>query len=101
MQGFIFVDKDTKAENLEAWWKPALEIFTEVSTWIVVPIVFALGVGKVLDRYFGTKPWIFIILAILGFVFSSMKIVSIVKKYVENLKNKEIEKNNIKQDVGK
>jgi F0F1-type ATP synthase assembly protein I len=88
------VDNDTKnPEVLEAWWKPAMEIFSEVSTWIVVPIVVALGVGKTLDRHFGTKPWIFIILAILGFIFSAMKIVKIVKRYAENVKNKEIEKN--------
>jgi F0F1-type ATP synthase assembly protein I len=90
------VDTNTQQDgNLEAWWKPALEIFTEVSTWIVVPIVFALAIGKTLDRHFGTKPWIFIILAIIGFVFSAMKIVKIVKKYAENLKNKEAEKNNL------
>jgi F0F1-type ATP synthase assembly protein I len=85
------VDNNTKQDNLEAWWKPALEIFSEVSAWIVVPIVFALVIGKSLDKYFGTKPWLFIILAILGFVFSSFKIVQIVKKYTDNLnlKNKD------------
>lgn len=89
------MDKNVQQDNnLEAWWKPALEIFTEVSTWIVVPIVLALGIGKTLDRHFGTKPWIFIILAVFGFIFSSVKIVKIVKKYVENVKKKETEKNN-------
>ena len=80
---------NTKQANLGAWWKPALEIFSEVSAWIVVPIVFALVIGKSLDKYFGTKPWLFIILAILGFMFSSFKIVKIVKRYAENLKNKD------------
>ena len=83
------MDNNTKQDNLEAWWKPALEIFSEVSAWIVVPIVFALVIGKSLDKYFGTKPWLFIILAILGFMFSSFKIVKIVKRYAENLKNKD------------
>ncbi len=88
------MDDNHKKENLEAWWKPALEIFVEVSTWIVVPIIFALAIGKILDKYFGTKPWIFIILVILGFVFSSMKIVEVVKRYTENVKNKELENKN-------
>ena len=89
------MDKNIQQDKLEAWWKPALEIFSEVSTWIVVPIVVALAIGKTLDRHLDTKPWIFIVLAFCGFVFSSMKIVKIVKRYTENLKNKDIEKNKI------
>ncbi len=89
------MDNNTQQDSqIEAWWKPALEIFSEVSTWIVVPIVVALAIGKTLDKHFGTKPWIFIGLAILAFIFSSMKIVKIVKRYAENLKNKENNKLN-------
>lgn len=83
------MDKDTKQQDdlPEVWWKPAVEVFTEVSAWIVVPIVSALAIGKSLDKYFNTKPWIFIFLAVLAFLFSSVKIFKIVKRYGEKLKN--------------
>ena len=42
------------------WWKDGVQIFTQVSVWIVVPILLALFVGKSLDAHFGTKPIIFL-----------------------------------------
>jgi len=66
-------------------WKPAVEIFSQVSTWIIVPIVGALILGKMLDTHFGTKPWIFLFLTITAFFISSFGIVKVVKKYIKKL----------------
>ena len=64
-------------------WKPAVQIMSEISTWIVVPIVMALIFGKMLDTHFGTKPIIFLSLAGLAFLFSCFKIVRVVKNYMK------------------
>ncbi|OGI45894.1 hypothetical protein A2121_01290 [Candidatus Nomurabacteria bacterium GWB1_40_6] len=64
-------------------WKPAMQIMSEISTWIVVPIVMALIFGKMLDTRFGTKPIIFLSLAAIAFLFSCFKIVRVVKNYMK------------------
>ncbi|MCX6751798.1 MAG: AtpZ/AtpI family protein [Candidatus Nomurabacteria bacterium] len=74
------------------WWKPAVEIFSEISTWIIVPIVLALVGGKALDAHYGTKPIIFLSLAGFGFLITCFGIFRIVKNYMKKLK--EIEKKN-------
>ena len=71
------------------WWKPGMRIFSEISTWIVAPIVLALIFGKMLDTRYGTKPVIFLLLAGLAFLFSCFKIVRIIKNYMEKLKDTE------------
>ena len=69
-----------------AWWKPAIEIFSQISTWIVVPIVLALIVGKKLDTHFDTRPWIFLGLAAIGFLISCFGIFKVITKYVQKIK---------------
>ncbi len=69
------------------WWKDGVQIFTEVSVWIVVPILLALFVGKGLDAHYGTKPVIFLVLAGVGFLFSCFGIVRVVKKYMKEIKD--------------
>lgn len=66
-----------------------MEIFSEVSTWIVVPIVAALVFGKMLDRRFGTEPVIFLVLAGLGFMVTCFGIIKIVKNYLKKIKETE------------
>jgi F0F1-type ATP synthase assembly protein I len=75
--------------NTEPWWRPAAALFSKVSTWVVVPIILALVVGKYLDQRFGTDPWLFLALAGLGFLVSSFGIWKEVQGYL-----KDIDKNN-------
>ena len=70
-------------------WKPAFQIFGQVSTWVVVPIVLALIFGKMLDKHYGTDPWIFLGLTSLAFLFSSYGIVRVVGKYMKDIGNKD------------
>ena len=72
------------------WWKPAVQLFSDVSTWIVVPIVCALVFGKMLDAHFGTKPKIFLIFAGVGFLVTCFGIFRVMKDYLKKLA--EIEK---------
>ncbi len=70
-------------------WKPAIEIFSKVSTWVVVPIILALIIGKALDAHYGTNPWIFLGLTSLAFIFSSYGIVRVISKYMKDIENKD------------
>ena len=83
---FIFVSED-KQNLKEPWWKPGVEIFTQVSGWIAAPIILALVVGKSLDARYGTKPVIFLTLATFGFLITCFGIVRIVKKYIKDMKD--------------
>ena len=80
------VDENKQNSNIP-WWKPGVEIFSQVSVWIVVPIILALVFGKMLDAYYGTKPIIFLVLAGLGFLFSCFGIVRVVRKYIKEMKD--------------
>jgi F0F1-type ATP synthase assembly protein I len=79
------------------WWQPGLILFSKLSTWIAIPILLALFVGKYLDKRFGTEPWLFLsftgvsfIISTIGLVFESSKAM---KKIEEEEKLKK-EKNN-------
>ena len=76
------IDKDKNTN----WWRPAIVIFGEVSTWIVVPIIVALVFGKMLDTHYGTKPVIFLIFAAAGFLFSCFGIVRVISRYMKEIK---------------
>ena len=76
-----------KLSDKTAWWKPGLEIFSIVSSWIVAPIVVALVAGKALDRHFGTEPLIFLILAGVGFLVTAYGIYREVVKYMKKMED--------------
>ena len=78
--------------NKGLWWKPAFEIFSEISTWIAVPIIVAVIGGKALDNRYGTKPWMLIGSAAIAFLISSFGIVKAVKKYAARIKKDEDKK---------
>ncbi|MBU0998846.1 AtpZ/AtpI family protein [Patescibacteria group bacterium] len=83
---------ENKQNSTGPWWKPAVKLFSQVSTWVVAPIVLALIFGKMLDAHYGTKPIIFLILAGLGFLITCFGIFRVIKDYIKKLQ--EIEKEN-------
>ncbi|MFZ2150384.1 MAG: AtpZ/AtpI family protein [Minisyncoccia bacterium] len=72
-------------------WVAGIQIFSQISTWIVIPIVCALVFGKMLDKKFGTEPIIFFIFTGVGFVVTCVGMVRVVKDYIKKIK--ETEKN--------
>lgn len=88
---FVFMSKENKKNfNGEPWWKPGMQILSEVSTWIVAPIILALIGGKALDNHYNTKPYFFFILIGVAFLVTAYGIVKAVRSYMKTLK--EIEK---------
>ena len=63
------------------WWKPGVQIFSEISTWIFVPIILALIAGKALDKHYGTKPTLPLVSAGIAFLISIYGIVKAVRKF--------------------
>lgn len=86
-------------QTKEPWWKPGVEVFGQVSAWVVVPIVLALIIGKYLDGLYGTKPWIFLSFSCVGFLISSFGIVLTATKYMRKISKEE--KQNGKPDEPK
>jgi F0F1-type ATP synthase assembly protein I len=78
---------ENNQKNSGPWWKPAMQILSEVSTWIVVPIVCALVFGKMLDAHYGTRPIIFLCFAGAGFLVTCFGMYRIVKNYTQKLKD--------------
>ena len=81
--GFVFVDE--KENNLNSggpWWKPGVQVFSEISTWIFVPIILALIAGKALDKHYDTSPTMLLVSAGIGFLVTSFGIFRTVKNYM-------------------
>lgn len=88
---YILDPKEQKTKEL--WWSTGVVLFSEVSSWIVGPIVLALILGKILDNHFDTKPVIFLVLTGFSFIISCFGIYKIVKRYIENIKEEVSNKN--------
>ena len=77
---------ENNKNNNKIWWKPAFEIFSEISTWIAVPIILAVIAGKALDNHYHSTPWMLIGFVIVAFLISSYGIVKAVKQYAARIK---------------
>ena len=103
---FVFmVENEKNSLNKEAWWKPGMAIFMQMSVYIVVPILVSFFVGKKWDNLFDTEPLLFIVSMSIAFTISIIAIVRVSKKYIEEieqearqkaqqLKEKDVNRNN-------
>jgi len=74
------------------WWKPSLQIFSEISTWIAFPAILAVVAGKALDERYQTGHVILISFTVIGFALSAYGIVKAVRKFSTKLKKEEAKK---------
>jgi len=82
------VEEDKQNSNSNGpWWKEGVALWGEVSTWIFVPIVLTLIVGKYLDGRWGTEPKMLLILAGVGFLVTTYGIVKVIRNYMRKIKN--------------
>jgi F0F1-type ATP synthase assembly protein I len=81
--------KENQLPSGGVWWRTGVQMFTEVSTWIVVPIILALIAGNALDAHYSTKPLMLLVCAGAGFLISIYGIMKTVKNYTDKLKKEE------------
>ena len=70
-------------KNLQPFWRPALFLASQVTGWIVVPIIASLYIGKWLDQKYGTEPWLFLSLTALAFIITAIGIVRLATKFIK------------------
>lgn len=75
--------ENNKKNPIGAWWQSGLQLFLRLSAWIVFPIIAAVLIGKYLDRFFGTSPWLFLVSVLITFILSMVMIVKIGLKEME------------------
>jgi len=68
---------ENKEKSNIAWWQPGLVLFMRLSAWIAVPVIVAIFVGKKLDKFFNSAPWLFLACVCASFVISMVMIVRI------------------------
>lgn len=69
-----------------------MEVFAQITGWMVAPIVIALFAGKWLDRKYHSEPWIFLGLTFVAFFISITGIVLITVKYIRQIEKETKEK---------
>ncbi|MBU0646995.1 AtpZ/AtpI family protein [Patescibacteria group bacterium] len=75
----------------QAWWLPAMLMFTRLSVWIIGPVIVGLFVGKWLDNKYQSKPWLFLLSIGIAFIISMF---GLIKSTLDEYKKIEIiEKN--------
>lgn len=89
MEDKINSNKEVPVSPGGPYWKAGVKIVSDISTWIIVPIVLALVFGKMLDARYGTEPVIFLVFAGLGFLVTALGITKIVRDYMKKLKETE------------
>lgn len=73
-------------KNDKDWWRPAVNMFANISGWVAGPIVIALFLGKYLDNKYGNGgQWYFIVLTGFAFLVSIAGIWRILKKYIDGI----------------
>lgn len=79
--------------NKKIWWKPALILAINVSSWIIGPIILALIGGKYLDKKFNSTPWFLLGLTTISFLISVFGILKTLKNYLKELEKESKNKN--------
>lgn len=65
----------------------------KISSWIAIPIIVSLILGKYLDKKYDTEPWIFVSMTAIAFVITIYGIVKFSMDYI-----KDVEKENTQND---
>ncbi|MFH1232868.1 MAG: AtpZ/AtpI family protein [Patescibacteria group bacterium] len=75
----------------QAWWLPAILMFSRLSAWVIGPVIIGLFVGKWLDNKYQSKPWLFLLSIGIAFIISMF---GLIKSTLDEYKKIEIiEKN--------
>lgn len=62
--------KDSENSTKEAKWIKGLALFSELSAWIIGPLILAIIIGKELDAKFAASPWLLFLSIAIAFIVS-------------------------------
>lgn len=79
-------------QNKPVWWEEPLRIFTNLSGWVLAPLVAGYVIGRWLDSRNGTAPRYFLITIGVAFVASVAGMVRQAKKEYAKIANLKIGK---------
>ena len=68
--------------------RQGLQLFFELSGWLIGPIVVALMLGQWLDAKYQTKPWIFLTCLTLAFIATCIGIVKATKDFIKDIEKR-------------
>jgi F0F1-type ATP synthase assembly protein I len=88
---------DKKYQN-DSWWGPGMAVFTEVTGWIVGPIIVALYLGRFFDNKYETEPWFFLGFTALAFFISTYGIIKIATRFIKAAEQEKKKQTNKKDD---
>lgn len=78
-------DSEIKKSKLNmAILKPYLFMSIRLSSWIIVPVLIGVFLGRWLDEKYGTQPWLF--LGSIGIAFA-ISMIGLIKNTIEAYKN--------------
>ena len=69
----------------DKWWQGGVKLAFELSGWLVAPLLAAFLVGKWLDNYYGTAPWLFLGCTAVAFVATCAGIVFETAKFMRDI----------------
>ncbi|KKQ80340.1 MAG: hypothetical protein UT02_C0011G0013 [Parcubacteria group bacterium GW2011_GWC2_38_7] len=73
------------SKNEKAWWQPAIEVFVQVSGWIVFPLLIGIYLGRWLQDKWGHEPWIYISCVAVAFVITNVGLIFIILKAAKQM----------------
>lgn len=62
-------------KNSFDYWQPQLKIVARLSSWIAIPVLIGVFLGKWLDKKYDTEPWLFLATVGLSFIISMIGLV--------------------------
>lgn len=68
----MYKQEKTNSSNFNA---QAFFLFTKLSSWIVIPVLIAIFIGKWLDEKYNTEPWLFLISVGIAFTISMIGLI--------------------------
>ncbi|MFA5022331.1 MAG: AtpZ/AtpI family protein [Patescibacteria group bacterium] len=75
-------------------WQRGLNLFFQLSGWLVGPLIVALFLGNWLDQKFNTKPWLFLLTTGFAFIITGFGLVIETLKYIKDIEREIKDKNN-------
>jgi len=88
---------DNQKTQTKPDWQQGLQLFFQLSGWLVGPLVVGLFLGQWLDERYQTKPWLFLATTGLAFAVTCFGIVLKTREFIKQIENdskKEIKSKN-------